>query len=237
MTTTKTGMGIFNLLASCERLGSQVTSNDVPADYVLNMLDVKAIQNGSMPLLSVLEPMDSTYSSIRPLASRNIESLGFAQCSFSQVRSGKNAACTAETGSDRWIKITPEFVSWLEDRERTARVGTNDVQSLQKRYEEKADKFSRDYYSLVAAQKQMMTTDEKKEFQEYINLKSNREFLDRLLYFHPTIVEKKLTPESVQCGEIINNDNNHRRCSRPHAENSVYCTQHRKIRLRKDRRK
>jgi hypothetical protein len=225
-------MGIFNLLASCERLGSQVTSNDVPADYVLNMLDVKAIQNGSTPLLSVLEPMDSTYSSIRPLASRNIKSLGFAQCSFSQVRSGKNAACTAETGSDRWIKITPEFISWLEDRERTARVGTSEVQSLQTMYKEKASKFLEDYFSLVDAQLEMITKKEGKALKKFLDLKSTRALIDRLVYFRPTV---ELTPDTVKCEELIENDNNQRRCSRPHAENSVYCTQHRKIRLRKDR--
>jgi hypothetical protein len=120
------------------------------------MLDVQAIQNGSMSPISVLELMDSTYASIQPISSKNITRLGFVKCS-----SGPNAACTAETGSDRWIKITPEFVSWLEDRERTAMgivptVGTSefiDIPSLPKMYTEKAEKFTRDYHSLVDMQK------------------------------------------------------------------------------------
>jgi hypothetical protein len=69
----------------------------------------------------------------------------------------------------------------------------------------------------------MMTKKEIEEFSAYIQLKSNKGFLDRLVHFHPT-VDEELTPETVQWKELIKNDTNNRRCSRPHAQHSVYCT-------------
>ena len=107
------GMRILSLLGSCQKLGCEVTSDSLPDSCALNMLDVQAIQEGSTSL-SVIEPDESTYTAIRPVSSKNVTTYGFVKCS-----SGSNVACGPETGSDRWIKITPEFVTWLEERERT----------------------------------------------------------------------------------------------------------------------
>jgi hypothetical protein len=52
MTTQGEGFRIFSLLGRCEKLGCQATANNLTDAYALNMLDVQAIQNGSMSPIS-----------------------------------------------------------------------------------------------------------------------------------------------------------------------------------------